>query len=175
MSRVSRLKVCHLATCMLATAMGFAATAIASPPIPLAPPASPVFFDAGVACEFPVRLDLSGSKLHYKAFFDKNGDFVRVMIAGKGSKITVTNEDTLASLSLNAYGVSLQETADADGIITDTFTGHILVSMFPSDIPAGPSTTLYVGRLVMTIDSNTGVSTIQSFSGKETDICAALD
>jgi len=160
---------------MLATAMVYAAAAIAAPPIQLPPPDSPQSFDEGVACEFPLGLDLSGSNFHLKPFFDKNGDFVRVMIAGKGSRMTFTNEESLATLSLNAYGFSVKETSDADGIITDTITGHVLVIRFPSDVPAGPSTTLYVGRLVQTTDPNTGVGTFQSFSGKQTDICAALD
>jgi len=46
--------------------------------------------------------------------------------------------------------------------------------MGPTDVPAGPSTTLYVGPLVISIDS-ANVYTLQSFSGKETDICAALE
>jgi hypothetical protein len=45
--------------------------------------------------------------------------------------------------------------------------------LFPSDVPEGPSTTLYVGRVVFTID-DAGVFTVVSTSGKSTDICAEL-
>jgi len=45
--------------------------------------------------------------------------------------------------------------------------------MMAPDVPAGPSTTLYVGRVVFTVDTS-GVFTLQSVSGKSTDICAAL-
>ena len=166
----------HLAPLMLATAIGFAAPAVASPPTPLPPPDSPVVFNAGEACDFPLELALSGSRFHFKPFLDHSGNLVRVMIAGKGSTMTFTNlEPDGGTLSLNAYGFSVKETSDADGIITDTITGHVLVIRFPTDVPAGPSTTLYVGRLVQTTDTNTGVGTFQSFSGKQTDICAALD
>jgi hypothetical protein len=40
-------------------------------------------------------------------------------------------------------------------------------------VPAGPSTTLYVGRVVYTVDAD-AVFTLQSTSGRETDICATL-
>jgi len=29
--------------------------------------------------------------------------------------------------------------------------GHNVLILFPSDVPAGPSTTLYVGRVVFTV------------------------
>jgi hypothetical protein len=45
--------------------------------------------------------------------------------------------------------------------------------MFPTDIPAGPSTTLYVGQLVYTVDP-AGVFTVESSRGNSTDICAEL-
>ena len=48
-----------------------------------------------------------------------------------------------------------------------------MLILFPTDVPAGPSTTLHVGRVVYTIDTN-GVFTVQRVSGTSTDICAAL-
>jgi hypothetical protein len=47
------------------------------------------------------------------------------------------------------------------------------VIFFPTDIPAGPSTTLYVGQIVYTVDAS-GVFTLQSTSGTTTDLCALL-
>ena len=171
---MSRLKIPHLAACTLITAMGFVVPAAATPAIPLPPPPATQDFAAGEACAFPLTLELSGSKYHLKEFFDKDGNVVRRVIAGKGSLMTLTNNDNDASLSLKAYGFAVQETYGADGTITDVISGHVLVILFPTDVPAGPSTTLYVGRLVETI-SPTGVGSIQSFTGKATDICAALD
>ena len=89
--------------------------------------------------------------------------------------MTLTNMETDAAISLKAYGFSAQITGFDGTIITQTITGHVLVNMLPTDVPAGPSTTLHVGRLVLTTDTVTNVSTIESFSGKSTDICAALD
>ena len=57
--------------------------------------------------------------------------------------------------------------------MTTVMTGHNILILFPTDIPAGPSTTLYVGRVVFTVDAN-GVYTLGSTSGRSTDICAAL-
>jgi hypothetical protein len=162
-----------LSACMMAAAMGFAAPGGAAPPVPVEPPAVQVF-PAGEACDFPVMLESTGSNYHLKEFFDKNGDLVRLLIAGKGSLMTLTNMDTEAAISLKAYGFSAQITG-FDGTITQTITGHVLVNMLPTDVPAGPSLTLYVGRLVYTVDPLTGVGTIKSFNGKSTDICAALD
>ncbi len=45
--------------------------------------------------------------------------------------------------------------------------------MFPTDIPAGPSTKLYIGRLDFSIDAG-GTWTMLSRSGTQFDICAAL-
>jgi hypothetical protein len=62
---------------------------------------------------------------------------------------------------------------NADGSQTVTVTGHNVLILFPTDVPAGPSTTLYVGRVVCTIGVDQ-VFTLKSTSGKATDICAAL-
>ena len=52
-------------------------------------------------------------------------------------------------------------------------TGHTILIMFPTDVPAGPSTTLYIGRVVFTVDPAL-VATIVSTAGRRVDICAAL-
>ena len=145
-----------------------------SPPVPIEPPAS-IDLPAGIACDFPLRLENQGSNFHLKEFSDRNGNPVRVIIAGKGSFITYTNLESGATLSLKLYGFAAHITDNGNGTITETDTRHVSLILFPTDIPAGPSTTAYVGRLTITIDTNTGVFTLQSFTGKATDICAALD
>jgi hypothetical protein len=45
--------------------------------------------------------------------------------------------------------------------------------MFPTDEPAGPSTTLYVGRVVFDADAAFNF-TLRSTRGTATDLCAAL-
>ena len=68
-----------------------------------------------------------------------------------------------------------KEVTTPDGRTTTvTVTGHSLLILFPTDVPAGPSTTGYVGRIVFTIDNITGLFTLQETRGTATDLCAAL-
>ena len=60
------------------------------------------------------------------------------------------------------------------GIARLTLTGHNVVIYFPGDNPAGPSTTLVVGRENIAVDLATGQFTRLSRTGRTTDICAAL-
>jgi hypothetical protein len=108
-----------------------------------------------------------------KEFTDQNGNVVRVLSAGKGSKLTFINLSTGATLSLKTGGSVNQFTFNPDGSQTVTGTGHNVIIFFPTDVPAGPSTILYQGRIVYTVDLN-NVGTVQEVSGEETDICAAL-
>ena len=118
---------------------------------------------------------------NYKEFLDKNGNVVRSIYAGKCSALTFINESPAgepgsgATLSLKANGFSDHQTYNSDGTITDTTMGHVVLLLATTDVPPGPSTTLYVGRLILTIDPATNVYTFQSFSGNATDICAAID
>ncbi len=63
---------------------------------------------------------------------------------------------------------------DAFGTSTFTTMGHLILFLFPTDVPAGPSTTLYVGRVVFTFDFATGFTVVKSSNGTATDLCAAL-
>ena len=51
--------------------------------------------------------------------------------------------------------------------------GHNVIILYPTDVPAGPSTTLYVGQVVY-MDDGYGNFTLVKTSGKSLDICAAL-
>jgi hypothetical protein len=148
-----------------------AQTTVAEPPEPV-PPQS-FEFPAGVACDFPLGVVQSGGNLHTKTFVDRNGDPIRVIQAGKGFLLTYTNLDTGNSVTIQTDGSVSQTTFDPDGTQTVSATGHNGLILFPSDVPTGPSTTHYIGRIVYTIDSN-GVFTLVSTSGSQRDICAEL-
>jgi hypothetical protein len=128
---------------------------------------------AGFACDFALRVEISGSSNVVKEFVDKNGNVVRMLTAGKGSALSFTNLSTGATFSLKANGAVSHTTFNPDGSITVAITGHNVLILFPTDVPAGPSTTLHVGRVVFTVDSS-GVFTVQQVSGQTTDICAVL-
>jgi len=96
-----------------------------------------------------------------------------MLSAGRGFQLTLTNLATNATLALPANGAVTNTLVNADGSQRVTLTGHNVLILFPSDVPAGPSTTLYVGRVVFTVDVN-GIFTLVSTSGTSTDLCAAL-
>jgi hypothetical protein len=171
------MRIGDVAACIVTAAMGFTVSAAAANP-----PDTVLDFPAGTACDFDLRIELrGGDQQHYKEFLDKNGNVVRSILAGKGSALTFINASPVgepgsgATLSLKANGFSDHQTYNPNGTVTDTTMGHVVLLLATTDVPAGPSTTLYVGRLVLTIDIATNVFTFQSFSGNATDICAAID
>lgn len=129
---------------------------------------------AGVACAgFDLRIEIVGGVQVNKVFADKNGNPVRYLSAGKGSELTFKNLNTGAHLLVKPNGSVTQQRVNADGSSTFQSTGHNVIILFPTDVPAGPSTVQYIGRVTYTIDTS-AVFTLRSFSGKSTDICAAL-
>jgi hypothetical protein len=130
--------------------------------------------DAGVACDFALAIDFEGGdKRVDRTFVDAAGNPVRALSAGVGFQLTFTNLSNDATFALRANGAVMHTVFNADGSQTVTATGHNVLILFPTDVPAGPSTTLYVGRVVFTVDDD-GVFTLVSTSGTATDICAAL-
>ena len=130
-------------------------------------------FPAGVACDFDLAVHFAGGdKRIERTFVDANGNPVRMLSAGVGSQLTFTNLSNDVTTALRANGAVMHTVFNADESQTVTLTGHNVLILFPSDVPAGPSTTLYVGRVVYTDVG--GVFTLQSTSGRATDICDAL-
>lgn len=161
-------------------ASGVAALALASA-VAVAAPASAVEEDieydlpAGTACEkIHLFVEGTGSKRISRTFSDQDGNVVRTLAAGKGFDLTFTNLDTGDFIAFPSNGSVQRTTFNADGTQTVQATGHNVVILFPSDVPAGPSTTLYTGRLVYTVDAG-GVFTVVSSSGPTTDICALFE
>lgn len=129
---------------------------------------------AGVACAgFDLRVEGWGGNQHFREFEDDDGNVVRTISAGTGSALTFTNLSTGATVSLKSNGSTTHQSVGSDGTTTTRMTGHNVLILFPSDVPPGPSTTLYVGQIVFTVDSG-GIFTLQSARGNSTDICAAL-
>jgi hypothetical protein len=82
------------------------------------------------------------------------------------SQLTFTNLSGDATVALPANGAVANTVYNADGSQTVTLTGHNVLILFPTDVPAGPSTTLYVGRVVYTVDAQ-GVFMLQSTRGRQ--------
>jgi hypothetical protein len=127
-------------------------------------------FPAGTACEgFGLNVYVGdGGPQNVHEFADGT-----VLSAGRGNALTFENADTGATFETRATGAVSRGTPNADGTTTWTLTGANVLIMFPSDKPAGPSTTLYIGRLIYSADASSNF-TFRSSTGRSVDICEAL-
>lgn len=131
-------------------------------------------YPAGIACTFPLRIESDGTGNRvYREFFDRNGNLVRYIDNGTGPDLRLTNVNTGASLILQGNGSNFLTRPQPDGSIQARTTGHVILIMFPDEVPPGPSTTLYVGQLNYSVSSS-GVFSLQSTSGRKVDLCAEL-
>jgi hypothetical protein len=173
MTRTSRLGT-RLA-CAVAVAWIGVAGSSATSSVPDTPPDNVYVFPAGGACPgFDLQVKVwANPNAVFKEFHDQNGNVVRALTAGKGNALLFTNLSTGQSLFTKANGSVSHVTFNPDGSFTQELTGHNVLILFPTDIPAGPTTTLYVGRVVFTSDPSFNF-TLQSVSGNSTDVCAAV-
>ena len=151
--------------------------------VPASPAAAldfPIQLPAGSGCAFNLELNGVGGKIQIKEFKDAEGNVVRHLEAGKGVLLTYTNYGMDPDVWVKGKSVTIRTDGsvastrfNADGTQTVTATGHNGLILFPSDVPAGPSTIHYIGKLVYTIDAN-GVFTLISSSGQQRDICKEL-
>lgn len=139
--------------------------------------AAQIELPAGQACaDFGIGIDIVPPKNRVeKTFYDKDGNPVRYLTAGKGNQLIFTNSASGFTLTVKTGGSVEQVTPNPDGTQTWVTTGHELLILFPTDTPSGPATTLYIGRLVFKLDpSSFTFLGISSFTGRSVDICAAL-
>lgn len=160
----SRLRRLATSTVLVSAAM-VAAAQPASAAVPDIP--------AGQACEFSVRLEGGGFPPERRVFTDRNGNAVRIM-AGKSGALTWTNVTTGKSVTFASRGTRLKETTISETSQLLEFSGHVGLALFPTDIPAGPSTTQISGRLVLRFDPTTGFTEVLKKEGQQIDVCAAL-
>jgi hypothetical protein len=130
-------------------------------------------FPAGIACTFELHVSGTGGNIQSREFTDSDGTLLALLFAGNGPTVTLTNVDTGTSLTLHPAGGAQRIQLHEDGSSTVELIGHQLLFMFPTDVPPGPSSTLYVGRVVIHVDAD-DVFTILKTSGRATDMCAAL-
>ena len=131
-------------------------------------------FPAGLACaDFDLQVEASGGTIKQHDFTDRSGEVVRVVLAGTGPALTLTNLTSGATYSTPSNGSVTHIAVNPDGTLTYRMTGHNILILFPTDVPPGPSTTLYVGQVGFTVDAN-AVFTVTSVAGRSVDICAAL-
>jgi hypothetical protein len=167
----------------LALAVGLAAVALTATQPAFAQDPEPVFLPAGLGCPgFNLQFQATGGNLVTREFTDAAGNVVRSITAGKGVDLTYTNYGPDPDSPVAGESVTVKTAGSVTKTVfnpertqaTVTGTGHNGLILFPSDIPAGPTTTHYIGRIVYTVDLGTGVFTLVSTTGQERDICAEL-
>lgn len=123
-------------------------------------------FPARLVCEFPVRLEFPPPAR------DSWGG--NIFFAGANGPVEVTNLATGESLIQPVRGTQARGVSVApDGTETISYSGNIVLGIFPTDVPAGPALFLNTGRIVYTVSPD-GVFTLQSQTGRTVDFCAAL-
>ena len=139
---------------------------------PSGPPNWVVPFDAGLACTYALTIEGWAGKNHTREFTDKDGN-ANVVITGKGHDFRFTNVANGKTTTQMSQGVQQQIVVYPDGSQKYTTNGALLLVMFPTDIPAGPSTVYYNGHSELTITA-AGVGTLEKATGHKRDICAEL-
>lgn len=131
-------------------------------------------FDPGIACSFGLEVyQGDGGPIISHEFSHGQGGSGWLLWGGHGTDLTFVNTDSGETYSTPATGAVNRMVMHEDGSSTLFMTGGNVLVMFPTDDPAGPSTTVYIGRVVADFDA-AGNTTLRSASGRSIDICAAL-
>ena len=170
----SRIKRAAVAT---AAAIALCAVGTTAPNKASAAPLNPidVTFASGQVCTFPLRVEGTGANQVTHTFGDRNGDTTTIS-AGTGFALTFTNLDNNAQFKLPARFSATTTVTHPDGSKTVQLTGWNILFLFPTDTPADPSTTLYIGVVVYEDDGLSNFTLDQRRTHSKTlDICAAID
>lgn len=165
--RLGRIRALAARSAIVAAGLAPAAAVVAQP-------VTTVDFAAGIACPtFDLRLQFTGFT-EFRAFVDRAGNLVRLLNAGKDLTYEFINLQTGKHLTVPGRGTSWTITFNPDGTQRWEQSGHNVLFFFPTDVPPGPSTRVYIGRVVYDFDGPTQFSRVHQVSGRQIDICAAL-
>lgn len=153
---------------LLATLASCALLLVAAGPVAASGPAFQMDLPAGLACpSFDLRIEGYGTGQQVSR--DLPGG--RILGAGTGFALVFTNLASGSSIRTSPNGATTLTTTYGDGSSRMALTGHNVVILFPAD--GGPSTTLYVGRVVIGVAPD-GTWTVGAVAGTSMDVCAAL-
>lgn len=155
--------------------LAVATTCASAALIAVAQPASAAAIElpAGQGCAFPLGLDGGAFPPERRVFIDRDGNKITIL-AGKSGSTTWTNLKTGKTLTFKSRGTALRVTETSPTSQILEFSGHAALVLFPTDIPAGPSTTQMSGRLVLRYNPTNGDTEVLKQEGQQTDVCAAL-
>ena len=149
-------------------ALAFVSSATANKPIrePVTNPDGPPITGQ---CAFPVLAHIEGTEFD-TTFFDRANDPIRLLGTFPGNTITLTNANTLESITLPATG-TFQLRVGPDGSLAVTVTGH--GAFFPNPLTDEPGIWYLSGRLHQTVDAD-GNTTSMTGSGTLVNLCSQL-
>ena len=109
-----------------------------------------------------------------KEFPGRNGDHITVS-AGTGFDLVFTNVSNGDELRLPSRFSSTTTITHSGRSKTVVLGGWNVLFLFPTDVPAGPSTTLHAGLVVYEDDGSGNFTVDQHLTrSRTTDICAAV-
>ncbi|MBT2536894.1 hypothetical protein [Arthrobacter sp. ISL-69] len=123
---------------------------------------------------FDIVVSGTGGNQVTKVTREKNG-YVRTVTGGDGFILTFTavkGTQVGTSITVPTNGSVTHTSFNPDGTVTFTLTGQNVFIYFPTDV-GGARTILYTGKAVVE-NSALGVSTFQSASGKQKNLCDLL-
>ena len=120
-------------------------------------------------CAFPVLAHIEGIEI-ITTFTDKAGKPVKQIVTFPGNRLTLTNLDSDASLTVMATGSS-QLRAEPGGWLSARAMGH--GPFFPNPITGEPGIWYLSGQGKATIDPQ-GVVTSARLAGRLVDLCPQL-
>jgi hypothetical protein len=135
-----------------------------------------VSFPAGEYCTFAFVVSGAGGNNAVRHATNE-----KIISGGTGSALTFTNPANGKSVSFPSNGAVEISTPNPNPTPTPPnplpymlrLMGHNVVLLASTDKPPGPSTTLIVGRAVISVDA-AGDFNVLSVSGQQTDICALM-
>jgi hypothetical protein len=120
-------------------------------------------------CAFPVLGHIDGPEI-ITTFTDAAGDPVKQIVTFPGDRLTLTNADSGASLTVMGTGSS-QLRAEPDGSLTARAMGH--GPFFPNPITGAPGIWYLSGQGRLTLDAQGNVTSV-TLHGKLVDLCPRL-
>jgi hypothetical protein len=122
-------------------------------------------------CAFPVLGHIDGNEAN-TIFFGKGGDAVKQIVVFPGNRLTFTNTDTGASITVQGTG-STQKRLNPDGTLAVKLTGHIFMPANP--FTGEPGLWYFNGHASATVDADENILSVDGISGNDiVNLCDQL-
>ena len=155
------MRLAPLLLTILAIALAVAPAASADKPFRDVSPQGDVNLDD--LCAFPVLGHVDGNEINI-IFVGKGGDAVKQIVVFPGNRLTFTNTDTGASITVQGTG-STQRRVNPDGTLAVKLTGHIFMTSNP--LTGEPGLWYFNGHASATTDADENILSVDGISGND--------